>query len=185
MVVPPSLTTLSAILPTGYGLVLLECILVGLCCTLEMIPVAKLRKQLFTRAFHEQHFPQIKHIKSGGYPDGGQGRFSDKLPDDQWIAFNNAQRVHANNLESFAQVIINILIGGLVYTRVTLLLGLVYVVGRIIYGIGYRASGPSGRTFGARIFEIALFGLLFTAIASAVQIAGGFTGIAAFFTHLF
>jgi len=184
MVVPTSLT-LSAILPPGYGLVLLECILIGLSCALEIIPVVKLRKQLFTRAFHEQHFPQIKQVKSGGYPDAGQGRFADKLTDDQWLAFNNAQRVHTNYLESLTQVIINLLIGGLVYTRVTLLVGLVYVIGRIIYGIGYRSSGPSGRSFGAKIFEVALITSLITAITSAIQIAGGITGITTFFTHLF
>ena len=72
------------------------------------------------------------------------------------------------------------LIGGLAYPRLTVLLGLVYIVGRLLYGIGYRASGPSGRSTGARIFDVAIIGLLVAAIASAVEVAGGVSGLVSF-----
>jgi hypothetical protein len=35
-------------------------------------------------------------IEKGGYPDMGNGRYSAKLPYQEWYRFNNAQRVHNN-----------------------------------------------------------------------------------------
>ena len=68
-------------------------------------------------------------------------------------------------------------IAGLTYPRLTVLFGLVYVVGRVIYGMGYRGSGPSGRSRGSGVFYIGLIGLLVSAIASALQLAGGVSGL--------
>lgn len=45
------------------------------------------------------------------------------------------------------------------------------IVGREVYSRGYSASGPNARMYGAIIFDIALVGMLFGAIASAGNIA--------------
>jgi hypothetical protein len=35
----------------------------------------------------------------------GQGRFADKLSDEDWVRFNSAQRAHYNYLEGLASII--------------------------------------------------------------------------------
>ena len=43
---------------------------------------------------HQQEINE--QIKKGGYPDMGNGRYSEKLSYSDWIKFNNAQRAHLN-----------------------------------------------------------------------------------------
>ena len=72
------------------------------------------------------------------------------------------------------------LIAGLTYPRVTVLFGVLYIVGRAVYGIGYRSQGPAGRSAGAMIFDVAIVVNLVAAIMSAMQLAGGMSGITHF-----
>ena len=72
------------------------------------------------------------------------------------------------------------LISGLTYPRVTVLLGLIYIFGRAVYGMGYRKGGPGARTPGTAIFHIGDIGLLISSIMSAVSIAGGVGGLTDF-----
>jgi len=171
------------LLPAGYGLLLLEALVICLQCVLEGIPIGRLRKKYFTPAYLSKHWPGLKGVKSG-YPDMGQGRFSDKLTDEEWLAFNCAQRVHQNYLEQLTAILAALLISGLSFPRLAFVAGILYVVGRALYGIGYRANGPTGRRQGALVLDIALVLLLFSAIASSVQLAGGITGCTKFLTSL-
>lgn len=69
--------------------------------------------------------------------------------------FNSVQRAHQNTLESYAVVIIQMALNGLVYPEYSAFFGGLWVIGRIIYGAGYAAFGPSGRVVG---FAIGFFG---------------------------
>ena len=44
-----------------------------------------------------------------------------------------------------------------------------FVVGRIMYAIGYRMKGPQGRIYGAIVVDIALFGAFIGSIVSLVN----------------
>ena len=72
------------------------------------------------------------------------------------------------------------MISGLTYPRVTVLMGALYIVGRVIYGIGYRTGGPAARMTGSRVYYPALITLLISSILSAVNLAGGVEGLTVF-----
>jgi hypothetical protein len=59
-------------------------------------------------------------------------------------------------------------------------MGVVYIVGRVLYGIGYRAKGPAGRTVGVVLLDPALLALLISAIMSGVALSGGVGGLTHF-----
>jgi uncharacterized membrane protein YecN with MAPEG domain len=54
------------------------------------------RRQLFSKSFLEKHFGAEhkkatgQEIQEGGYPDTGEGRYSKKLTEDQWLELKNA-----------------------------------------------------------------------------------------------
>jgi glutathione S-transferase len=59
--------------------------------------------------------------------------------------FNAAQRAHGNLLENMPQAMMSMLFAGLVYPRATALLGLGWVVSRVLYAWGYvESSKPNG-----------------------------------------
>lgn len=52
--------------------------------------------------------------------------------------FNSVQRAHQNTLESYAIVMLQMILNGLVYPKTSAGLGFVWVIGRIVYGYGYK-----------------------------------------------
>ncbi len=111
-------------------------------------------------------------IAKGGYPDMGNGRYSDKLSYEHYLLLNNAQRAHGNYIEGAGSIIAFTLLAGLFYPRLAASLAAAYVVGREVYTIGYTSKGPSGRMYGAIIFDLALLGLFGTAVYGGAQLAG-------------
>lgn len=89
----------------------------------------------------------------------GSGRYSQELSYKDWYAFNCAQRVHLNFVESIATYLLLLLVGGLSYPLATAALGSTLVVGQLIYSIGYMMS-PAMRVPGALLIDAALVGLL-------------------------
>lgn len=76
------------------SVICLECFAIGGSFT---IPA---RFKSFTRDFmeqfkkeHENAFPGTEP-SVGGWPDAGEGRYSDKLSYKQWVKFNNVIRTH-------------------------------------------------------------------------------------------
>lgn len=68
--------------------------------------------------------------------------------------FNCAQRAHANYVENQPSTAIALLIAGLRYPRLSTLLGATWIIGRIIFAIGYtqkRKENGSGRMIGFAI----------------------------------
>ena len=90
-------------LPADYGYVLIVAALIAF----EIISIGfmfpgRLRGTIFTEEFMKQNFG-AEHksatgfeIEKGGYPDMGNGVYSQRLPYKDWYAFNNAQRCHYN-----------------------------------------------------------------------------------------
>ena len=68
-------------------------------------------------------------------------------------------------------------IAGLTYPRVTAVLGAGILVGRWLYGTGYRSKGSRARLPGVLIVDVALVGLLITGGLSAWSIGGGLQGM--------
>jgi glutathione S-transferase len=62
--------------------------------------------------------------------------------------------VHYHYIESMTSVVCWLLIGGLLYPWVAVAFGGAYIVGRIIFTIGYMTKGPRGRGIGFAICMI-------------------------------
>jgi len=165
----------SFVIPNSYGCVLLTAVLICTHYSLHVIPVGKARKKYFNKEFFKENFPGINAAKSG-YPDTGNGYYAAKLAPTEWIAFNNAQRVHLNYLESLAPHLLFLLTSGIMYPRFATACGWIYMIGRTIYTIGYLRHGPSGRVIGARVAGVAHGSLALAALLSAYQLGGGIQG---------
>ena len=108
----------------------------------------KKRYQIFNEEFMSKNFKE-EHVKAfpndlkapkGGYPDNGNGYYSEKLSYKDWFEFNLAQRVQGNFIEQIMIVVFVILVAGIKYPTYTLALGSLYSFGRIIMAIGYSKS---------------------------------------------
>jgi len=99
-------------------------------------------------------------ITALGYPDMGEGLYSEKLEYKDWFEFNNAQRAHLNFVENLFLVIPCLLISGLELPNQAANAGFVFFIGRLLYGYGYRLSGPKGRMVGAIFGMLGLFSLI-------------------------
>ena len=109
----------------------------------------------------EEHFKEVHEqsglsdpLGKGGYPDAGSGRYIMKAGYEAWYEFNNAQRVHLQYMESITQMLCMQLFAGLQWPIPTMAIGVVYLIGRIIYTCGYMRGGPKGRYIGAAIIMI-------------------------------
>ena len=105
-------------------------------------------------------------IQVGGYPDSGNGFYSDKLSYKDWFIFNNWQRAQINFWETFAPVVVLTGITAINLPITAAVCGFTLCFGRIIYSIGYCAKGPSGRIVGAILFDLALVAVFVGAIVS-------------------
>mmetsp|Transcript_11103 Transcript_11103/g.21264 ORF Transcript_11103/g.21264 Transcript_11103/m.21264 type:complete len:147 (-) Transcript_11103:216-656(-) len=68
--------------------------------------------------------------------------------------FNCIQRAHQNYLENWSQVMIMTVVNGLFYPKYAAAFCAVFAFGRIVYGYGYKAFGPSGRQIGGMIAHL-------------------------------
>ena len=143
------------------------------------------RKNAFSEEFleknfkeeHEKAFPEgssaalQRKLPKGGYPDMGSGRFSDKLAYKEWYLFNLGQRIHYHYLESVTSVVCWLLIAGLLYPWVAVAFGSAFIVGRIIFHIGYAIKGPKGRLIGFLICQLSAIVLFAFSLVSPIQMA--------------
>ena len=106
----------------------------------------------------------------GGYPDQGEGRYSEKLPYDRWHKFNNAQRAHNNSMEMLPVFLASILVCGLVYPKLSAIAGPLIFIGRVMYVQGYNAKGPTGREKGAILSLLISVAMLFLTFGTTVHL---------------
>lgn len=89
----------------------------------------------------------------------------DASKDPAKFAFNCAQRAHQNFLEQLPIFLSTMLIGGLNYPVAMSVMGAAWIVGRVLYGIGYKNSPHNstgqGRNKGAfaAIVQLPMLGL--------------------------
>ncbi|KAL6863194.1 hypothetical protein ACO1O0_003438 [Amphichorda felina] len=84
--------------------------------------------------------------------------------------FNCAQRAHANFIENQPSFLGALAISGLRYPFAASILGATWVVGRIIYALGYTSSaGPKGRVFGSVVSTLADLSLRLAAVYTSVM----------------
>eukprot|EP01017_Pseudomicrothorax_dubius_P051011 TRINITY_DN9747_c0_g1_i1.p1 TRINITY_DN9747_c0_g1~~TRINITY_DN9747_c0_g1_i1.p1 ORF type:complete len:161 (+),score=35.82 TRINITY_DN9747_c0_g1_i1:122-604(+) len=133
-----------------YGLVVLTATAIGAECIFTGYgAVGRVRNKVFSKKFMEENFKEIHTREVGselpplGYPDMGNGRYSDKLSYKEWFEFNNAQRAHYNFVEQVGIVIPVTLVAGIGFPLIASGLGSSYAVGRLLYTLGYSSKeGP-------------------------------------------
>ena len=87
-------------------------------------------------------------------------------------SYNAVQRAHQNAVESLPQAIGLMIVGSFGFPAVTGILGLLWIIGRIVYAAGY-AIRPKARILGGVIAGISLWSLVFLNFALFVYIAQG------------
>ncbi|KAK4053084.1 hypothetical protein OIV83_001819 [Microbotryomycetes sp. JL201] len=84
--------------------------------------------------------------------------------------FNCAQRAHGNTLENLPTFLFNLLFVGLTYPRAATALGATWLVGRVLYTIGYTSGVPAKRNSnGGMLHALAHVGLLGTSFYIAAK----------------
>lgn len=66
-------------------------------------------------------------------------------------AFNCCQRAHANTLESLPYFLFALLHVGVVLPRTAATLGATWIVGRVLYTVGYSTGNPAKRQWGVSL----------------------------------
>ena len=92
-------------------------------------------------------------IAKGGYPDTGFGKYTFEAGYKVWYELAKGQRVHLNYLEGHCQLFACELVAGLYLPIVTAVLGLVYILGRLAFHIGYMMA-PGLRIYGVYVVLI-------------------------------
>lgn len=159
-----------------YGFVLLAIAGLTLQCFAVGFSVNFLRKKLFTREFMKENFGEEHKMHLGrgigpmGYPDTGNGRYSQKLSYKDWYEFNLAQRSHLNFVEHLGVIVPLLLVAGLFYPILASIIGWFYFTGRLIYMYQYRNEGPRGRVFGSFCFTTSILGSGLLVIIGALDL---------------
>lgn len=102
----------------------------------------------------------------------GDGRLAQHLPYRDWFKLASAQRAHYNYLENLSNSMGFTLLAGLFFPEAAAIAGAIIIVGRFLYGQGYRARGPLGRYPGGMIAPLATMALLGMTIFGAVRLTG-------------
>lgn len=85
------------------------------------------------------------------------------------MAYNCYQRAHQNTLEVYPQFLVLMLCAGIKYSCASSILGLIWIVSRIVYAHGYYTGDPAKRNLGAFGY-IGYFGLLGLSISTALSL---------------
>ena len=109
---------------------------------------------------HNQTVPKIDFL---GYPDTGNGLYSQKFTYEQWFQFNSKKRSYLNTLELLTPTISWLLIGGLHFPWAASFGGLFFLSGRIMYLVGYFKK-PEAKGMGQMISLISMLWLFVAAV---------------------
>ncbi len=117
------------------------------------------------------NFWQVRHIsklrKKLGIP-------YPQMTSDKHHEFNCAQRVHLNTLELLPFFFTNLLVGSIRHPKYAAIFGTVFIVGRVIYSIGYWTGDINKRGPGG---VISLVGAMLPLFGLAVSSGAGILGI--------
>ena len=164
--------SISIVLPDNYGYVLLLAITFVFEYTMVgFIVGGGSRKHAFNEKWMDVNFgeehrkafgPDSKPSKEG-YPDTGQGRYSQHLAYRDWFQFNLSQRCHGNFTETVVQQTLAMLVCGVFYPTLATYLGVASIVGRLAYTVGYQRE-PKARVFGFIVTMLSLLTMTGAAI---------------------
>ena len=143
--------------PETYGYVVMASLTLALECTLVGFKAGGARKNTFSeewmnkyfKAEHQEAFGKDSMPSKEGYPDTGSGRYAKKLTYKKWYEFNLVQRSHANFLEQVMQHCLFILVAGYSYPTFAAVMGVVGIIARFMFVVGY-SSSPASRMMGFR-----------------------------------
>jgi len=127
-------------------------------------------------------------IDKQGYPDMGNGLFSQQLSYSDWVDINNAQRVHYKVIEESGPFLACALATGLIYPRTVAAMVALNIVGRVMWAGAYTNKGSAKRYSSnplVVLYPLTNFGLLLTTFVAGLNAstgqpaAGFFAGVAA------
>ena len=140
------------------ALICTECMIIGFMAGSKRSTI--FNKQFMEDNFAEVHFKEVMQgLPKGGYPDTGNGLYSDKLSYKDWFQFNLDQRAHKNFLEQLTIVVFSILVSGIVYPAWAIGFGSLHAVARVVFTAGYRGS-PKGRMIGGPFVMLSCMALI-------------------------
>ncbi|EFJ11324.1 hypothetical protein SELMODRAFT_447093 [Selaginella moellendorffii] len=90
-------------------------------------------------------------------------KYPQMYEDAEKSVFNCYQRAHQNTLESYPAFLALLLVSGLGYPITASVFGMVWVIGRVVYSLGYYTGDPNNR-FRGIWNAFGLLGLLVTSI---------------------
>ncbi|GBG58867.1 hypothetical protein CBR_g266 [Chara braunii] len=96
--------------------------------------------------------------------------YANKIDNKNAEKFNCVQRGHQNSLEILPQFFVLFFIASLQFPRTAAVLGAVFVVGRIVYFLGYSTGNPKARVYGGPLYAPSLLGLLGICIYTAAKL---------------
>jgi uncharacterized membrane protein YecN with MAPEG domain len=135
------------VLTNEHGWALAAVLLVVFEGAIFSLMVGRVRSRVFNGQFMDEKFGDL-HFKTfqsavskNGYPDMGNGRYSEHLNYRDWYDFNNAQRVHYNYLENVNSYVVYLLAAALYHPFEAAILGAIIFVFRLVYAITYLRSG--------------------------------------------
>ena len=137
--------------------------------------VLRIRRQVFTGKFLKQFSDEHKkatgnpRVPDMGYPDTGNGWYSQKLPYADWFLFNCVQRIHINFLEGFTLVVLVSLVGGIQYPVYAFYGQLIYILGRALYSHFYYMRGHDAILIGSLLMHSGLLANLTLAVKSCLN----------------
>lgn len=130
-----------------HGYALLATLLVAFESSIFGMMVGRVRSRVFNANFMVDKFGGLHlqtfnaDISKNGYPDMGNGRYSDALSYKDWVDFNNAQRGHYNHLENVNGYVTYLLVASIVFPFEAAILGAILFFGRLGYAISYNRGG--------------------------------------------
>ncbi|KIJ21950.1 hypothetical protein PAXINDRAFT_165282 [Paxillus involutus ATCC 200175] len=137
------------VLPNGFGYVPASLVSLGWLLVWQSFLVGRARKRAGIA------YPQL-------YAEQAQVKASPEA-----LRFNCTQRAHQNTLENAPLVTLSTLIFGLKCPHAAAMMCGSFVVGRIIYTLGYKSGDPARRVPGAAIGGLSMMGLLGSASYAA------------------
>ena len=114
------------------------------------------------KKFEEDHKKALPNVPlpEFGFPDCGNGRFSVHLTYAQWHLMSCGQRVQHNYLETISFAMFACLVAGIHFAQYTFYCQIMYLVGRLVYALGYLYGGGNYRLAGAITMDAGLIGIL-------------------------
>ena len=139
---------------------------------LSILVVGKKRSVFKSVNLQEMHVDKegkaITETNTGGFPDCGEGRYSDKLSYKDWYEFMCRQRAFGNLNEQYPVIIGLTVIGGLFIPITAAVICFVQIVFRLAYTVGYAKNGPGGRLIGTLVANLTLWGYGIAALVMSI-----------------